>query len=125
MKEVRQHEAAAAPKRRFRIGIFPGRSIAFSPEWREDGLCVLFDRNSGDYWVVSGLARKIVENVSQDQGCDAEDLTRVALYALPHDQRLDAMQATARNVLDELLRLEILASGPDAVSPTRAGYPLD
>lgn len=100
------------------IALFPGRSIAFSPEWREDGVCVLFDRNSGDYWVVSGLARKIVENVSQDEGCDAEELARVALCALPHEQRLDATLDTARNVLDELLRLEILASGAHAGSPS-------
>jgi len=119
LKELRQHEGAARPKPRFRIGIFPGRSIAFSPEWRDDGLCVLFDRNSGDYWIVSALARKIVENVTQDDGCDIQELARVALYALSHDQRVDMTLDSARNVLDELLRLEILVSGAGA------GHPLD
>jgi len=117
LREIRQLEAAAGPKPRFWIHIFPGRSIAFSPEWREDGLCVLFDRNSGDYWVVSGLARKIVENVTQDEGCEREELARLALYALSHEQRLDATLDTARNVVDELLRLEILASGSDGTTP--------
>ncbi len=116
MREIRQLEAAAGPKPRFRIDIFPGRSIAFSPEWREDGLCVLFDRNSGDYWVVSGLARKIVENVTQDEGCEREELARLALHALSHEQRLDTTLDTARNVVDELLRLEILASGSDGAT---------
>lgn len=78
---------------------------------------MLFDRNSGDYWVVSGLARKIVENVTQDEGRDAEELVRAALYALSHEQRLDATLDTARNVLDELLGLEILVTGTDRGSP--------
>lgn len=126
MIELRQHEGSARLKPRSRIGIFPGRSIAFSPEWRDDGLCVLFDRNSGDYWVVSELARKIVENVTQDEGCDSEELAQLVLYALSHDQRLDATPDSARNVIDELLRLEILVSGPHAsLPPVSAGHPLD
>lgn len=121
MKELRQHEAAARPKPRFRIGIFPGRSIALSPEWRDDGLSVLFDRNAGDYWLVSGLARKIVESVSQGEGWDSEELVRIALCAFSHDERLDATLKTARDVLDELLRLEILAAGLEGALPNSRG----
>lgn len=91
------------------VRVLPGRSIAFSPEWRDDGLSVLFDRNSGDYWVVSALARKIVESVVRDDVRSEEELTAIALYALSHDGKTGVAAETARGVLGELVRLNILA----------------
>ena len=105
------------------LHIRPGRSLVLSPEWRDDGLSVLFDRNSGDYWVVSATARKIVEHLAPDGPRIAGDLLRIAAAALSEDERPDAVDATASSVLDELVGLDILAavSAPSAsTAPERS-----
>lgn len=105
------------------VCILPGRSIAFSPEWRDDGLSVLFDRNSGDYWIVSALARKIVENVAHDDGRDAGELVQIALCALSPDEKEGETAELARKVIDELIRREILVriDSPRSVPPIFPG----
>lgn len=90
------------------IALLPGRSIAFSPEWRDDGLSVLFDRNSGDYWVVSALARKIVENVALDGDRKGEELARLALCALSREEKAGVMPTMVQRIIDELVQMEIL-----------------
>ena len=54
-----------------------GRSLIFSPAWDEEGASVLFDRNSGDYWVVTAPARSLVSAVA-----DAGSLPCSALHSL-------------------------------------------
>ena len=95
--------------------ILPGRSIAFSPEWRDDGLSVLFDRNSGDYWIVSALARRLVELLVQADRRSAEELEHLAAQ-LPSADADESLPAVAA-VLDELVQLGIL--GPFADSRAR------
>lgn len=92
------------------LRIRPGRSLVLSPEWRDDGLSVLFDRNSGDYWVVSAAGRKIVEQLAPNGPRIAGDLLRIAAAALSEDEQSDAADTTAASVLDELVGLDILVA---------------
>ncbi|MFC5769714.1 hypothetical protein [Thauera sinica] len=47
-------------------GIRPlsGRSLCFSPAWTHEGASVVFDRNSGDYWVLDEAARRLASGVA-------------------------------------------------------------
>ena len=42
-------------------GVEFGRSLCFAPDWKCSDAAVLFDRNSGDYWVVSSSAKSILK----------------------------------------------------------------
>jgi len=91
-----------------RLFPYPGRSLAFSPPWREDGAAVIFDRNSGDYWVVSPLAREVVLRVATT-GTQATDALVCALF----DVGARETCITKMNVIDvirELVQREILTT---------------
>ena len=38
-----------------------GRSLCFSPAWQDEDCSVVFDRNSGDFWVVTNQARHLLQ----------------------------------------------------------------
>lgn len=40
-----------------------GRFLLLSPEWSGEEASVLFDRNSGDYWVVTRPARALIDRL--------------------------------------------------------------
>ncbi|MCB1957152.1 MAG: hypothetical protein KDG55_15845 [Rhodocyclaceae bacterium] len=40
-----------------------GRCLALSPDWGEDEPSALFDRHSGDYWIIGRTARHIITRV--------------------------------------------------------------
>ena len=42
-----------------------GRSLVFSPAWSKERTSVVFDRNSGDYWVVPETSRRILTLVNE------------------------------------------------------------
>lgn len=44
--------------------IYPGRSLIFSPSWDEEGVSVVFDKGSGDYWIITDHARAILDRLS-------------------------------------------------------------
>lgn len=98
------------------LHIRAGRSLAFSPEWRDDGLSVLFDRNSGDYWVISAAARKAVEQAAAVDHRLAGDLLRIVVDVLSEDERRELAEATAASVLDQLVELDILIPAALAAS---------
>lgn len=79
-----------------RVALLPGRDIIASPEWDADAPSLLFDRNSGDYWVVSSAARRIVLAIGRGPA---------ALDSL--QQELDG-RCDLPSVIDELVRRGIL-----------------
>jgi len=104
------------------VRVMPGRSLAFSPEWHEEGMSVLFDRNSGDYWVVSSLARKLVEElVGHDEQC-ATELVRRTLTGFADDA--EVTPEIGDRILRELIQLDILAAAPDCAFRTDRDTPL-
>ena len=48
-------------------GLMPGRSLIWAPDWDCSDARVLFDAASGDYWLLSPLASRIVESLRQCQ----------------------------------------------------------
>lgn len=42
----------------------PGRDLRFGPDWACSDESLLFDANSGDYWVLSPLARRLMERLA-------------------------------------------------------------
>lgn len=85
-----------SPHNRERAALLPGRDIIASPEWDENAPSLLFDRNSGDYWVVSSDARRIVLAIGRGP---------VALDSLQRE--LDGC-CDLPSVIDELVRRGIL-----------------
>lgn len=81
------------------VSVHPGRSLTTSPEWHADEPSVLFDRNSGDYWVIAPTARKWVELLQNaDQPLD----TSVLISAEPCETKAEAEVA-----LKQLIELDI------------------
>lgn len=48
------------------IGITPGRALRWGPRWLPAEHAVLFDATSGDYWVLSEAARRLLETLERD-----------------------------------------------------------
>ncbi|MCB1951122.1 hypothetical protein [Denitromonas sp.] len=78
-----------------------GRSLLLSPAWPDDDASVLFDRNSGDYWVVTASARALVDRL-----INAEQPMRLSQLDV---DGVDA--ATKLRLTEELSALGILAMG--------------
>lgn len=88
---------------------FPGRVIVRSPDWRDDHAHVLFDVNSGDYWIVSSLACEIVKLSTREGPSDVASLIQ---HLVGHGNDCgddDIDETTIRRVIDELVQLSILA----------------
>lgn len=86
-----------------------GRSLVFSPAWDEEGASVLFDRNSGDYWVLTAPARSLVSAVA-----NAGSLPYGAVLTVAREQpdAHDAAPVTDGDIdaiLDTLMQVGILA----------------
>jgi len=70
------------------IAVAPGRALRWSPRWPCSEDSVLFDASSGDFWVLTGPARTLLQAVETDgtmpvsQLQDSLDLSEVAAYAL-------------------------------------------
>lgn len=93
--------------------------MRFAPHWDCSDAEVLFDRNSGDYWVISSLAAAVIEQL-QSHGC-------VTLVELERLLRPSQSQADLRSELQPILQ-SLADSGlvqpaslqvPEAVSVSR------
>ncbi len=49
-----------------------GRSLCFSPAWQDEKCSVVFDRNSGDFWVVTNQARHLLQLAASSVPARAE-----------------------------------------------------
>lgn len=83
------------------VSLARGRSLMLSPVWPDDDASVLFDRNSGDYWVVTASARALVGRL-----ISAEHPMRM------HQLDVDGVDAATKlRLTEELSALGILALG--------------
>lgn len=76
-----------------RIEPAPGRRLRFAPDWACSDSAVLFDCNSGDYWVLSPLAGDVMRAL--------ELRGAMSLTALLHE--LQAQGSASTPTADELL----------------------
>lgn len=67
----------AAQEASFGITSLPlGRSFCLGPDWSCSDAVVLFDRNSGDYWVVSSLAGQTIKALQTNGSMSLDELDR-------------------------------------------------
>lgn len=98
------------------LDVSPGRALRFSPDWQDEGVSVLFDANSGDYWVLTALARALVKQVGAagpsrlDLLLADEDVTAAAGEDGYKDEQTEA-------VLVQLVELGILSRHDAAGRP--------
>lgn len=58
------------------FSVISGRELVWAPSWQCSDARVVFDRNSGDYWVVSGLASLLLETVQNFPGAHVLQIKR-------------------------------------------------
>lgn len=81
---------------------WPGRDLLLSEGWPADEESVLFDRNSGDFWVIGNLARAVAAEVLTPHS------TSDARSAGPDDR--EAERAVLATACEELVASRILAA---------------
>lgn len=87
------------------LTLHSGRDFLLSPAWGDDEPSALFDRNSGDYWIVTELARQLIVALQESKApCPQGQLIELTLAAFPDEAEADMIEA----VLAELLKLGIL-----------------
>ena len=91
------------------LSVLQGRALVFSPQWHDEGASVLFDGNSGDYWLLSPLACEIVRHAIETGPADESAMIRhIGAQATALDG-VDTGETTIRRVIDELVQRSILA----------------
>lgn len=70
-----------------------------SPRWDDEEPTVAFDRNSGDYWVITEATRRLIEQLIEHPGQAIDRLTRDTAH-----------QEETLNILHELTSLEIVSA---------------
>jgi hypothetical protein len=89
------------------VRLFAGRSLLFGPVWSCSTAAVLFDSNSGDYWVVSADAKKVLEHLidhgSTQFGALKNLLINSAIESQSENESLETLKA--------LVESRILARG--------------
>lgn len=74
------------------IGIVPGRSLRWAPQWGCSEHTVVFDASSGDYWVLAPEGRATVEWLQAEREIEREHLlTRLAALTRNGDALLDGL----------------------------------
>lgn len=80
------------------LRVLPGRRLIPSPEWDGGGPSLLFDACSGDFWVVTPLARHLILTVAT-----AQSVQDTAISLPGHEN------PELASVIHELVRQGILA----------------
>ena len=93
-----------------------GRCLRFAPHWDCSDAEVLFDRNSGDYWVISSLAGALIKQL-QTHGCATlVDLDRRLGPSQPRTDLRSELESTLQSLADSGLVQPASLQVPEAVS---------
>lgn len=77
-----------------------GRFLRFAPDWSCSDAAVLFDRNSGDYWVLSFLATTVVKLLRTHGALALADLERHLGVLLPETDLSADLLPTLQSLAD-------------------------
>lgn len=88
------------------FSIVAGREFSFAPKWDCSDATVVFDRNSGDYWVISAFAQALVRLV---QARPNIDLTTLAHF-LSHPDLETGLTEDLTESLGSLINSGLLKS---------------
>jgi len=89
------------------VGVVPGRSLMWSPPWDCSAARVLFDRHSGDFWLLEGAALELI----------------AALQATPRlawDQALQLARDEGAPLIADLMRAGVIRAWNNAGQPVMA-----
>jgi hypothetical protein len=89
------------------VGVVPGRSLMWSPPWDCSAARVLFDRHSGDFWLLEGAALELIP----------------ALQATPRltwAQALQLARDEGAALLADLIRAGVIRAWNNAGQPVMA-----
>lgn len=89
-----------------RLAAPPGRELLFSP-WFGEEHAIVFDANSGDFWVVSASGRQVLEFLS-----GATLTCRDIIARICNDPTWSIDEEDAATLLDSLLTQGLLAITP-------------
>jgi hypothetical protein len=89
------------------VGVVPGRSLMWSPLWDCSAARVLFDRHSGDFWLLEGAALELVHALQ-------------AAPRLPWSQALQLAGDEGTALLADLIRAGIVRAWNNAGQPVMA-----
>lgn len=90
--------------RKLVLEVRKGRSLVFSPAWSEEEASVVFDRNSGDYWVIPEISRRLLALVKEGSCVDVAEL-RDQLTA---ETRANVEPRVLSQILDDLVAADLL-----------------
>ena len=92
-----------------------GRLISFGPDWPESEACLAFDAASGDFWVLTSLARRMVATLSNDGPLNERELRdRVAVGGT--GEFADAVWCATLSEVIESRLLQPFGSPPNSVN---------
>lgn len=80
-----------------------GRFLVLSPAWPGEDTSVLFDRNSGDYWVITSPARAVIQHLVD--AARPLPMAELQQHVAPPDS------PNTSQMIEELSALGILAMG--------------
>ena len=84
-----------------------GRDFAISPDWDCSDARIVFDKNSGDYWVLSALSAAVLSHSRTDSGVNLHQLVDALADRTGYFSPAAALSATIRSLVDNgLLQLE-------------------
>lgn len=100
-----------------RIEPVAGRSWRWAPDWPCSDAAVLFDRHSGDYWVLTPQARALIRSL-EESAC----MTVPQLRSVPGAPGADA---DLEELLGDLMRGGLVRAWDNARRPLAAPEPPD
>ena len=82
------------------VALVAGRSLCFSPKWECSEFGLVFDRNSGDYWIVSELAVLTLEALACHTVWAFSDLASRLGPQSPYFDIDNALKLTLQSLVD-------------------------
>ncbi len=90
-----------------RLSLAAGRDLIFGPRWSCSAAVVVFDRNSGDHWIVSLLAADVLSSMSAAR---AGSLASIAKSVPAAGSYYDPFAATTM-VVENLVGYDLIQVG--------------
>lgn len=97
------------------LDVRTGRLVLFGPDWPESEACLAFDAASGDVWILTSLARRMVTTLVNDGPLNERELrARVAVGGF--GEVTDAVWCTTLSEVIVSRLLQPFGSRPDSVN---------
>jgi len=82
------------------VSLAYGRSLIFSPTWPCSDATVLFDRNSGDYWVISLLGARALKLLQTHGEMTVQEMGRQLEREQSAADMFAALEPTLRSLVE-------------------------